>query len=918
MKTAKLTILCAVFAMATFNLFAAPGVFSGRILDSNSLPLPGANVVISDLSIGCTTDVHGFYRLPKVPEGKHDVKVTYIGFIPVEKEVTIASSTNNVLDIELKEGVEMSELQVVGSISDQAKALNQQRASVNITNVISSDQVESFPDENIGDALKRVPGINVQYDQGEARFGNIRGLAPQMNSVTINGERIPSAEGETRSIQLDLVPSDMVQSIEVSKVITPDMDGDAIGGSVNLVTRSNPSKRRITAELGSGYNQISEKPMVKAYFLYADRAANDKLGYTFSGSYLDHSLGSDNKEMEWDKLDDGTVYASDFQLRQYFLQRIRASVSANFDYAFNQNHKIALKSIYNRRFDWENRYRLRYKDIEYDEANGQWYAEARRQTKGGANDDKYARLEDQTMMTFSLNGEHLLGDTKLDWAAAYSKASEERPQERYISYNNKLEDATNYIVPDFSDTRNVTIMPSALSAQNLSSAWGLKELTEENQYTEESDKNFRINYEMPLFDGQSALKVGARYRGKEKERDNDFYEYEPLSGNEDAFDTHALSNLKNWTRNNFLAGDYSLGKFVDKAYLGELDLTKLSSGDGLVLEELAGNYEATEDIYAGYVMWTQTVGDLKAVVGARLEQTNVTYSGFIYDEDAAKPLVSTGESTDDYVNVLPNINLRYKFSERTNLKLAWTNALARPDYYKLVPFQVINTEDQEMEIGNPNLEAMESMNFDVLGEHYFHSIGLVSAGIYYKDIKNVIVDEVRDNNYRGEIYELTQSVNGGDGYLLGAEVAFQRQLDFLPGVLRQMSFYANYTYNSSEFELNLDDREGEKIEMPGSPENQLNLSLGYDNDKLTTRLSFNYADAFIDEFGGSSFEDSYYDKVTYLDYNVSYQFNKTYQCYAKVNNILNQPLRYYQGSEDLTMQEEYYNTTFKVGVRMKF
>src|SRR5690606_26047176 len=150
------------------------------------------------------------------------------------------------------EGVEVSAF----GFSGQSKALNTQKNNTNITHVVSTDQIGKFPDANIGDAVKRIPGITMQMDQGEARNIIVRGLSPQLNSVTLNGSRIPSAEGDNRNIQMDLIPSDMIQTIEVSKAVTPDMDADALGGSVNLITRTAPQGFRVSATLGSGINFI--------------------------------------------------------------------------------------------------------------------------------------------------------------------------------------------------------------------------------------------------------------------------------------------------------------------------------------------------------------------------------------------------------------------------------------------------------------------------------------------------------------------------------------------------------------------------------------------------------------------------------------------------------------------------------------
>ena len=240
----------------------------------------------------------------------------------------------------------------VKGLNSQHKAMSQQKNNINISNVISADQVSRFPDSNIGDALKRIPGINVQYDQGEARFGHIRGTNPNLNFVQIDGTRIPSSESGERSVQLDLIPSDMVQTIEVNKVITPDMDADAIGGSVNLITKSQPVGRRITALAGSGYNLIFERPTLNLGFSYGDRYFNDNLGMVFALSYQNNPAGSDNVEFEWEKDDNGKMYTADYQVRQYYVQRERQSYSLAFDYVFNPDHKIYWSGLYNKRRDW--------------------------------------------------------------------------------------------------------------------------------------------------------------------------------------------------------------------------------------------------------------------------------------------------------------------------------------------------------------------------------------------------------------------------------------------------------------------------------------------------------------------------------------------------------------------------------------
>jgi TonB-dependent receptor len=907
--------------LCTLGLSAQTGGLSGRVIDNSALPLSGATVVIDGVR-GTTTDVDGFYAILDIPAGDHTVKVTFIGFEDQEAQVTINDRQTTALNIEMAPGLLLQEIVVTSQLRGQARALNDQLSNYNVTNIIAADQIGRFPDANIGDALKRIPGINVQYDQGEARFGNIRGTAPQLNAITINGERIPSAEAEIRSIQLDLIPSDMIQTIEVNKAVTPDMDADAIGGSVNLVTRAAPYSQRISGTLGVGYNALAEDITYNGSLIYGDRFFNDKLGVIASGSYFNNNLGSDNVEPEWtyddandnDRFDEGEdFWPEEIQIRQYYLQRVRQSYSLSLDYKFNANHTIFLKGIYNQRNDYESRYRSIFGDIEQED-DGTWVAALERETKAGTSDINYRRLEDQEMMNFSLSGNHIFGNLKANWMATYAKASEDRPNERYYNI------ATDGAVPvsvDFSNPEEPMIAAIESQFQRPSSAWELDELTEEFQYTEDVDFNARLDFELPLASGeyQSLLKFGGRLRTKTKLRDNNFYEYSPT---DESIFNNGLNNLIQIGKDNFLAGDYNAGDFISEEYIGDLDLTnKALFEEEQDLSELAGNFEASENIYGGYVMVKQNIGDrFLAVAGVRLEQTNLEYEGFRYD-DAEETLNATPKETSDYLNVLPGLHLKYNIMPRTVLRFAYTNTLARPNYFDLVPYREI-ADGVELSIGNPALEATTSTNFDIFAEHYFGTVGIVSGGLFYKDINDFIVTERRlDFEFEGTVWDnFARPINGGNATLFGAEVAFQRQLDFISPALKGVGIYFNYTFTTSEVtDFNFEGREDETLDLPGSPQHTLNASIAYEGRKFTSRISFNYASDFIDEVGEEAFFDRYYDEVAYLDLNFSYQITNNWVIYANANNLLDQPLRYFQGVPGRTQQAEFYGARFDIGVK---
>ena len=891
------------------------GTVRGRIIDATKQTLPGASIYIEKLHAGVTSDVNGFYTFPNLEPGTYTVKVSYVGYSPVELKITIPEGRTLEKDVVMNEGVELQEVVVGGAFQGQRRAVNSQKNSLGIKNVVSADQVGKFPDSNIGDALKRISGINVQYDQGEARFGQVRGTSADMSSVTINGNRVPSAEGDTRNVQLDLIPADMIQTIEVNKVVTPDMDADAIGGSINLITKNSPYKRFISATAGTGYNWISDKAQLNLGFTYGDRFFNDKLGLILSASYQNSPSGSDDIEFVWDKdVETGELCITDYQVRQYYVTRERQSYSAALDWDINENHKLTFKGIFNNRNDWENRYRTTLKDLDPD-----GNATVRIQTKAGTPDNRNARLERQRTMDFALGGEHLFGALSMDWHASYAKASEERPNERYIDFQLKKQKFD----MDLSDERQPFASPKTGSTMTLNDEFSLKELTEQQEDIKEQDLKFSANFKLPFKNGNK-LKFGAKVVRKTKDKEVDFYEYSPLD--EDAFMTNSLANTVDQTNKNFMPNNkYQAGIYASKEYTGSLDLNNASLFEKeQVQEELAGNFNARETVTSGYLRFDQKLTkDVELMTGLRIENTNLAYTGRTYDAD--EDLTSkTDRQRNSYINFLPSLLVKWNVNDDFKVRGSFTQTLSRPKYSALVPSVNIKRSDNEITIGNPELKPTVSYNFDLSADYYFRSIGLISAGIFYKKIDDFIVDQVSTNyEYQGNTYtRFTQPKNAGNANLVGVELSYQRDFSFIAPALKCVGFYGTYTYTHSRVEdFNFEGRENEKdLSMPGSPEHTANASLYFEKGGLNLRLSYNFASDFIDEMGESTFYDRYYDKVNYMDVNASYTFGKKFKTtfYAEANNLLNQPLRYYQGTKDRTMQAEYYGVKVNAGVKINF
>ena len=920
MISVVLTMVLTIAAQAQPVIEA--GIITGTIVDAeDGLPMPGAHVIVGASGFSAVSDQKGTFIIRKIPAGRYPMAVSYLGYQHFEMQVQVMPEQEKTLTIRLQPAVLTGEEVVVlgERLKGQAKALSQQQFNPNVTNVVAADQIGRFPDGNAGDALKRIPGLVVQNDMGEARFGLIRGTAPRYNAILINGERMPSSEGSRRDLSLDLIPADLLQTIEVNKSLTPDMDADAIGGSVNLITRAAPHGTRVSTTLGSGYNVLSGKPTGLANLIYGTRVSDGKLGMIFSGSYFNHRMGADNVEFEWDD-QDGRAFLADHQIRKYDVQRIRYGATAAFDYSITPHSTIFLRTTYNLRDDFENRFRLRYRldkgeDDGMPDADGLVTgARVERQVKGGApGRNREARLERSITTNANLAGTHLVGQRlQIDWSGAWAYARENRPDEYYVNF--RLDDVT--LMPQIEDPEFVNV--GFVDPEDVG-AYELREFEVEHRFTDEYDLNWRVDVAWLLnseADRKSQLKSGLRYRGKVKMRENDFDVYEST---EDLSLAHFT--LRDNTDPNYLAGDYALGVFPTTDDLAHFRDRYSVEGTDMPEEYAGGNYEAKERISAGYLMLTRQVGpQLSFIAGVRVEDTWLDYTGneLHYNEDGDLAGIQSRGDTGRYFNVLPGLNARFNLDDDTILRLAATRSLARPNYYDLVPYRIINVEDEELSEGNPGLDPSVSTNLDFTAERYLSTVGIFSAGLFYKQIDDFtylfVIDDYVDPLSGQGFSEFIQPRNGNGASLFGLEVAAQQQLMFLPGLLRRFGLYGNYTFTTSTVE-SMPNRDEPLPSLPGSSRHSYNLSVVYDWEGFSARISLNHHSSHIEEVGDSPENDVYYQAATYVDANASYAVRSGLRVFLEANNLTNQPLRYYQGSRSRNIQTEYYQARFQLGLK---
>ena len=439
------------------------GVVTGRVTDTGSGDfLPGANVFLEGTNYGASSDRAGNYSITGVPEGSYTLRVTYVGYSNYSNSVTVGSDPVNE-NVQLNVSyVAMDAVNVSGLAQGQAKALSLQRSAGNIKNIVSSEMIERFPDQNVADAIQRLPGVALETDHGEGRYVQIRGAEAQLNTTTLNGIRIPSPEDTERTVSLDVIPSFLLGSIELVKALTPDMDGDAIGGSVNLITKNgfDYDGRTMNLKVAGGQRTMRGKNTTLAAFNYADQLMDNKLGLIISTSYENNDMHTDNIEMEWDdkyeyvteEVDDEEdetyvveesdgIILTDLQLRNYSLARERMGITGNLDYKLNANSKLYVRTMWNRYTDWEERDRLRFRfdksvDEEepgsgYDPADGLAVSLARIER------DLKSRTSISYINSYTLGGEHRFGNIDVDYSYTISHAEELRTPSTNITFEVK-------------------------------------------------------------------------------------------------------------------------------------------------------------------------------------------------------------------------------------------------------------------------------------------------------------------------------------------------------------------------------------------------------------------------------------------------------------------------------------------------
>jgi TonB-dependent receptor len=862
------------------------GAITGRVFTPAGETLANAEITVVNRNLRAVSDISGTFILGSVPPGDHTLVCTFIGLEQATVDVTVVSGQTVVQDFNLSFGAEI-EVRGAPLLVGQAKALNKQKNAINITNVVSSAQMGQFPDKNAAEATQRIPGLSLTRDMGEGRYVIVRGTEPRLNSTTVNGERLPSPEKDRRNVALDTIPADLLESIEVSKVLTPDMDGDSIGGTVNLVTQRAPEEVKVAASLGLIYSELSEEFGYNATFGWGQRFADNKFGILLSGSAMEQQRQTHNIEPEYD---DG--YLDELQYRAYDTNRERYGITADLDWKASDRSSYFFRTLYTNYQDDEIRRRVK---------NGVAKEEIGRDLKD--------RLQESDILSLTLGGENIVGRSLvIDYHLARNTAKEETANQITSAFEQGDVVFLPNVGPNHIDPDNIQANPLNEDVNEF----GFEEIEAEHKIAEEKDWVGAINftqgfYRDPSFSG--LWKAGAKVRLKTKDQNVDVWVGEL---DDDLYLNEVLSP---WTTAvPFFGGRYDIGLFQDPTLMRDLWNSGILETERILEEDLA-DFTSSEDTYAGYGMGELIFGGGTTLVGGlRVEHTKTDYNAwelaFDVEGDPLELLpISDGNS---YTEWLPQFSLVHKLSEQSNLRAGLTRTLARPNFEDLAPFRLINFEDQEIVMGNQDLKVTTAWNLDLLYELYLQPVGVFSAGLFYKDLTDNIFLFTIDEEIDGETWEVTQPLNGDDATLWGLEVAFQNQFTQLNGFWGGLGLYANYTYIDSETTFPDHDM---KSPLQGQSENVGNLSLVYEQYGFSGRLSFNYVGKYIIEVGGGPEEDLWVDNHFQIDFTARQQLSKKISIYLELVNLNNEPFVIYQGVEDRIRQQEIYGWWGTLGVR---
>ncbi len=926
MKNIYIGIFCCLLVITTYSQN-----ITGSITDKRTNePLISASLNLKSTrdenkSFKTLTGLNGTFVFRNLSEGTYQLEAKFIGYADTSFTIVL-SSASQILSVQLnRSGEELKEVTVVTSRDrgTDLSALLADRRSAQIQNSLSAKAIDISPDISVANVTQRISGVSLERStNGEGQYVIVRGMDKRYNYTLVNGIKIPSPDSRNRYIPLDIFPADLLDRLEVTKALTPNMEGDAIGGVVNMIMKDAPTKFSIRANAALGmaqkfatedYTDFHHSASLNHSSRYANgenyiatikdfpnnpwnfsnkknpvaswlglsaggRLFNNKLGVLVAGSYQNNyrNVNSVFFNTETD-LANGTPKLTDIEARNYSIQQQRIGLHGRLDYKFNEANKINLYAGY---------FNLQRNEYRYSSDTnlvlGRTFDAVPTEGIGRVGNSIRTYHDIQQVFNATLNGEHhLFPHFIMNWTAAYSKATDNRPDEATLELTTGVS-----INPD---TKEIVQAPLNLD-QSSYREW---------LYSSDEDKSGYLNftYQSDIGKLKADWSLGGMYRNKTRNSSYDQYTLRPNPGIQ------------------LYDGDISKNTF-------DVFNPQGSSTDAL-------NYSSKENVGAAYAMVKLQYNKIEATGGARFENTDLSWNSNVPETVSGK----TGSI--HYYDVLPSVHIKYGITDKQALRLSYFSGISRPNFYEVIPHVGGDPEADYLEVGNPYLKRTTAENFDLRYEWFPKGLDQLLAGVFYKNIKNPIeyaLEDIGTNTYY-------TPDNFGTAHNYGFEADITK-------FFRQFGFKANYTYTDSKITTLkvrrysngtnlLADSVNQSRPLQGQSKHIANFSLLYKDDNrlgLNAQLAFTYTSRRINTVSQFLDNDIWQKGFAQMDFSVEKRIAKRFFVYAKINNILNTPFQLeilqknngsiinvpYQKTNDyIFIRKDVYGTNYLLGVKFR-
>ncbi|TWF39943.1 TonB-dependent receptor [Chitinophaga polysaccharea] len=927
-------VLLLVFLLAPVTGWAQQ--ITGVTMSKGEL-LPGATVSAGGL--GTQTDLNGRFTLVLKHTGKTTLTFRYLGYANKTLEVEVKGGLNNIGNIELAPaaGV-LGEVIVSGATAgSQVKAISIKKNATGIMEVLAADAIGKLPDRNAAEAVQRIQAVSIERDGGEGRYVSVRGTPIQWSATLLNGNRLPSASLDytDRRVQMDIFPSELIEYVQLSKALTPDMEGDAIGGSINFITKAAPQHRLLNINAAGGYNAQANKGSYNASLVYGDRLAKGKLGYILSAVVWNRTSGTDRYNVNYDFSNPKTAQSysiTDLQLRDYLAGRRTTGLNGGIEYKFNDRHKIQAKGIY-----------TEYQDVQMVRENYFYF------NTGISTITTRSAKYNTNLYSAELSGQSTLsGKLDLDWAASIDKSRFKFGDPGFypmaffsqkVTYDGLAPDGKKYLAmdaPNGAGDRMDAVLPHLSATSTISpEAMTLSQVIMLRSTNWEANKRFGINMNYHPSE-KLKIKFGGKLIHKDKLVESPMNVY--MAGIAGKAPTLTQIGTEPYPYNGGFLSEINTpykNVMIDQMPINQVKSLVTPEGIrkyNLLAVEVdsatnaagaAKYFTGKENVYAVYVMGEYKLSDKITIIGGiRNEYNKVTFNGNKVTTKAGSSRVEPLTQDNSYNAFLPMLHVKLNATANDIIRLAYTRTFARADFNNLNPATTQDDINRTISRGNANLKPTFASNFDLMAEHYFGGVGSVTFGAFYKRLTDLIYTNESSQDINGVIYRVSEPVNMQQAWLGGLEAGFSKRFTSLPGFWKGFGIDVNYTFTDSKVKIPRF-AAGQKIEdgsvIPKQAKHVFNASVMYEYGKFTARVAGNYKGKYLDVIRQAAGPDHYrwYAENFTVDFSSSWSVTPKVRLFAELNNLTNAPVRYYHGTYNRPEEASWFSLRGQIGASIK-